>query len=96
MVWFQFCTYFCNIIIIGDSMDRCNATSGSANGLRFGTKDQDNDRSSNRHCANQYKGGWWYNQCFCANFNRLYSSGMYWRHWSTSITKSIMMIRRTQ
>ena len=76
-------------------MDRCVASAGSANELKFSTKDQDNDGNSG-HCADAHKGGWWYNHCYCADFNKLYSTGMYWHTWSTSIKKSIMMIRRTQ
>ena len=77
-------------------MDRCvDYPRGSANRQKFSTKDQDNDRCS-INCAESYKGGWWYNSCFCADFNRLYSSGMFWLNWSYSIKKSIMMIRRRQ
>ena len=78
-------------------MDRCAdyPVAGSANGQKFSTKDQDNDRKS-RHCAELLKGGWWYSNCECADFNKLYSNGMHWRNWSTSIKNSIMMIRRTQ
>ena len=76
-------------------MERCGSSTVSANGQKFSTKDRDND-SDNGHCAEYHKGGWWYNSCFCANFNKLYSSGMYWLGWSGSIKKSIMMIRRTQ
>ena len=36
-------------------MDRCDATWGSANGQKFSTKDQDNDRDRGR-CADLYKG----------------------------------------
>ena len=76
-------------------MDRCVASTGSANGQKFSTKDQDNDKNSG-HCAKSSKGGWWYNHCYCADFTKLYSSGMHWRGWSSSIKRSIMMIRRTQ
>ena len=76
-------------------MTRCSSSTGSANGQKFSTKDQDNDRYSG-HCADRYKGGWWYNDCYCADLNNDYSSGMDWFGWSTSIKKSIMMIRRTQ
>ena len=76
-------------------MDQCVDSPGSANGQKFSTKDQDNDRNSG-NCAETYKGGWWYNNCEYADFNRLYSSGMHWNGWSASIKKSIMMIRRTQ
>jgi ficolin len=78
-------------------MDHCvkYPVVGSANGQRFSTKNQDNDRHSG-HCAESRKGGWWYNACCCADFNKLYSTGMHWLGWSESIKKSIMMIRRTQ
>ena len=76
-------------------MDRCGYLKGSANGQKFSTTDQDNDKYS-EHCAESHKGGWWYNRCYCADFNQLYSSGMHWNGWSTSIKRSIMMIRRTQ
>ena len=80
----------------GDNMGRCatHPVAGSANGQKFSTKDQDNDRNSGQ-CTESYKGGWWYNNCECADFNRIYSSGMHWLGW-TSIKKSIMMIRRKQ
>ena len=41
---------------------------GTQNGMKFTTKDQDNDRWSGYNCAFHYvgnTGGWWYN--FCAN-----------------------------
>jgi hypothetical protein len=79
-------------------MDHCvkHPVVGSANGQRFSTKEQDNDRHNSIHCAKTYKGGWWYNACCCVDLNRHYSSGMFWLGWSESIKKSIMMIRRTQ
>ena len=78
-------------------MDQCvNYPEGSANGQKFSTKDQDNDRRTSGHCAALLKGGWWYNKCDCSNFNNDYSLGMDWDGWSYSIKKSIMMIRRTQ
>ena len=76
-------------------MTRCSSSTGSANGQKFSTKDQDNDRQSG-HCVDIYKGGWWYNNCLCADLNMHYSFGMYWLGWSITIKKSIMMIRRTQ
>ncbi|XP_066280138.1 ficolin-2-like [Branchiostoma lanceolatum] len=42
------------------------------NNCAFSTLDRDNDRSDRRHCAREYKGGWWYSKCVTANLNGAY------------------------
>lgn len=45
------------------------------NGHRFSTYDNDNDMIGVMHCAEESKGGWWYNACFHANLNAFYLQG---------------------
>ena len=70
---------------IGDSSSKYTLSvsgySGSAgdglahhNGRRFSTRDQDND-DYQEHCAQLFKGGWWYGNCHDANLNGLYHGG---------------------
>ena len=39
--------------------------------MQFSTNDNDNDVSA-ASCAQNYKGGWWYNDCLHSNLNGLY------------------------
>merc|ERR1712012_376037 len=45
---------------LGDSM-------AYHNGMKFSTKDRDQDGDSGRHCAKAYTGGWWYKNCMRAH-----------------------------
>eukprot|EP00105_Crassostrea_gigas_P034561 XP_019918709.1 PREDICTED: ryncolin-1 [Crassostrea gigas] len=44
---------------------------GDHNGLKFSTKDQDNDTWKD-HCAVSFKGGWWFGACLTCDLNGLY------------------------
>ena len=55
-------------------------------GMKFTTKDNDNDnRGSN--CAQEYTGAWWYNNCYSSNLNGRYyirkntTRGITWYYW---------------
>ena len=41
------------------------------NGMKFTTKDQDND-TWNKNCAVHYYGGWWFYDCHNCNLNGFY------------------------
>jgi len=57
-------------------------------GMRFTTRDQDNDQSMSSQCAENYKSGWWHAGCTLANLNGLYlrgndltATGIFWNNW---------------
>ena len=101
---------------VGDSDSKytvkVSAYSGNAgdsltdhNGRPFSTKDRDNDADSKRHCAQQFKGAWWYKSCHKSNLNGLYLSGNHasfadgvnWKDWKGyhySLKVSEMKVRR--
>ena len=59
------------------------------NGMKFTTRDNDNDDWSSGNCAFKWHGGWWYNNCFDSHLNGLYhhkpvlssNNGIIWGHW---------------
>ena len=74
------------------------------NGMFFSTYDKDNDKDSGRSCAVNFRGAWWYKDCFHSNLNADYppSSGstdprfMSWYHLTSSngnIVFSVMKIK---
>jgi len=72
-------------------------------GMKFTTKDQDNDNHGNGYnCAKNYEGGWWYKSCLNSHLNGLYGSRgitnpkyIVWHSWKgwSSLKKSEMKIR---
>ncbi|XP_061171670.1 angiopoietin-related protein 6-like [Saccostrea echinata] len=103
------------IFYIGDENDKYYITvsgySGTASdslayhsGMRFSTKDQDNDTSEDdENCAEVYRGAWWYGWCLRSNLNGQYSQSpvhgpqypvwLYWKNSFEALKKTVMMIR---
>ena len=42
------------------------------NGMKFATRDKDNDNWSSGNCAQQHHGAWWFNGCFNSHLNGRY------------------------
>ncbi|XP_030223809.1 fibrinogen-like protein 1 [Gadus morhua] len=78
----------------------------SHQGAKFTTYDRDNDNLAWGNCAQEDKGGWWFNRCHSAHLNGLYyPSGPYsavtddgivwvtWRGWWYSLKTTVMKLR---
>ena len=73
------------------------------NGMKFTSRDRDNDNYSSTNCA-KIHGGWWYNTCFRAALNGPYRKtdnfpawrGVIWYTWlghSKSLREVVLKIR---
>ena len=72
------------------------------NGMKFTTKDSDNDAGTG-NCAQAQSGAWWYNGCHHSNLNGLYlnkgvdsANGIDWLYWKMnhqSMKKCEMKVR---
>ena len=59
------------ITLGGYSGDAGDSMTFPHNGMKFSTKDKDNDVSTG-NCAVQFSGAWWYESCYLSNLNGLY------------------------
>lgn len=74
------------------------------NGMKFSTKDNDNDKRGS-NCAATYGNGWWFKNCHHSNLNGIYfkkqtstNTGLTWYYWENgykweSLKSSKMMIK---
>ena len=53
----------------GIGVDWFNHPSRLLNGMKFSTRDNDNDKWSTDNCAAVHKSGWWYSNCYRININ---------------------------
>ncbi|XP_023300160.2 ryncolin-1-like isoform X2 [Lucilia cuprina] len=73
-------------------------------GMKFSTKDRDNDENPNGSCAVSYTGAWWYTYCHNSNLNGKYGDNTHGKgiNWKTfrghnvSLTYVKMMLRRSR
>ena len=86
----------------GDAIAASGKSYENVNGMKFSTKDQDNDKTSG-HCAAYYEGGWWFNSCHRTFLNGLYLSGIgenriHWYTWKgrSSLAFSEMKFRKKE
>ena len=75
----------------GDAIAASGSSFKNVNGMKFSTKDQDNDNYSGGHCAAVWKGGWWFNRCHRTFLNGLYQKGsdydrILWKTWKDTLS----------
>jgi len=83
----KMCTLNCKLRLFLCLLSKGDSLSYSL-GMKFSTKDQDNDEWL-RSCATYRKGGWWYRGCTYSNLNGHYYTGgstssyngLYWYLW---------------
>lgn len=86
----------CFIVFIGDCFHTSSSGIHKENGMKFSTKDNDNDNTT-VNCAESYSSGWWHSNCYNCNlnvYNDLYVP--LWRYdlGGNSLKTSIMMISK--
>ncbi|XP_054083642.1 angiopoietin-related protein 1-like [Zeugodacus cucurbitae] len=70
-------------------------------GMKFSTYDRDNDNDDKRHCAKEFDGAWWFDDCYYSHLNGVYNGDHFGICWNDiqmeeSLLFAQMMIRPTQ
>ncbi|PIO40050.1 hypothetical protein AB205_0051560 [Aquarana catesbeiana] len=90
-------------LTVSDYSGNAGDSFGKHSGMKFTTKDMDNDHSEN-NCASFYHGAWWYRNCHTSNLNGQYLRGHHasyadgiewssWTGWQYSLKFTEMKIR---
>uniref|UniRef100_A0A0A1WX60 Fibrinogen C domain-containing protein 1 n=1 Tax=Zeugodacus cucurbitae TaxID=28588 RepID=A0A0A1WX60_ZEUCU len=66
-------------------------------GMKFTTRDSDNDNAPQGNCAIDYKGAWWFDRCFTSHLNGKRIQNMTWNTLGNmeALKSALMMIRPT-
>jgi len=65
-------------------------------GMKFSTKDQDNDLHTTASCAKERKGGWWYKGTNTRGVNRCYHANLNGVYWESGSMASLSMREKNQ
>ncbi|XP_061179365.1 angiopoietin-related protein 7-like [Saccostrea echinata] len=61
----------------GDPLTSTGTCTECADGMKFTTRDRDNDMQNLRNCATYSRGGWWHNACQRSNLNGQFGQSSY-------------------
>ncbi|XP_060666284.1 ficolin-2-like [Drosophila nasuta] len=61
---------------------------------KFTTFDHDNDKNDRGNCADWFKSGWWYNNCFSSNLNAPYEQKLRWCYYECIFLKEVKILIR--
>ena len=74
---------------IGGFSGNARDSMSNHNGMKFSTKDQDNDILPSSNCARDREGAWWHKKCFSSHLNgrhpsatKKYANNQYITWWS--------------